>query len=550
MKIWKVMHSTIVCYMFWGALALSATPRTPEIFVQGARLRGANGLIFDRHDTLWIASNAQSVITAMDPETGEILKTFGYEQGVVTPDDLIFGPDDMLYFTSYFSGTISRLTRDGKVQKIAQVPGANPITISTDGRLFTAGFHFSNGLYELDYAGKKAPRPIVSNDANFMLNGMDFGPDGRLYAPRPLSSDIVRIDVNSGTWTTVVNLGGAGLAAVKFNSHGQLYALKWNNLGQNSSVMRPDEIIRVDTQTGKYEVMATVPPGPDNLAFDSHDRLYITGDFDGSITEVLNDGSMRIVSPGGMIAPGGIAILGESVFVADAMSLRQFNRQTGEPTGMQYGYDFSALHSPMTVAPDGDNLLLTSWFDNTVQIWNPQTNTSVETYEDFAVPLNAIRFQGDLIVAELGTNQVVRVNGVNPAERHTLCANLTVPLGLAATEKSLWVGDWGSGTIWQVIADGKLLDQPIPVATGLSRPEGLAVAADGSLLVVETGTGKLLAIHAEDGTRQVLAEGLAVGAPGPQGFPPAWLFNGVTRDSSGAIYITGDVANVIYRVIP
>lgn len=43
--------------------------------------------------------------------------------------------------------------------------------------------------------------------------------------------------------------------------------------------------------------------------------------------------------------------------------------------------------------------MLTSWFANVVEIWNPATGESIAAYHDFAVPLNAIRFQGDLIVA-------------------------------------------------------------------------------------------------------------------------------------------------------
>jgi hypothetical protein len=43
---------------------------------------------------------------------------------------------------------------------------------------------------------------------------------------------------------------------------------------------------------------------------------------------------------------------------------------------------------------------------------------------------------------------------------------------------------------------------------------------------------------------------LEVGAPGPEGYPPTWIFNGVAVGPSGAIYITGDVTNVLYRIWP
>jgi hypothetical protein len=48
-----------------------------------------------------------------------------------------------------------------------------------------------------------------------------------------------------------------------------------------------------------------------------------------------------------------------------------------------------------------------------------------------------------------------------------------------------------------------------------------------------------------------IAADLAVGvmgAPGPPGWPPTWLFNGVTVGQKGDIYVTGDNDNMIYRI--
>jgi glucose/arabinose dehydrogenase len=48
---------------------------------------------------------------------------------------------------------------------------------------------------------------------------------------------------------------------------------------------------------------------------------------------------------------------------------------------------------------------LSSSFDNAVQVWNPETREIVEEHLNFSVPISAIRFQGNLIVAELGNEQ-------------------------------------------------------------------------------------------------------------------------------------------------
>src|SRR5262245_9952505 len=77
------------------------------------------------------------------------------------------------------------------------------------------------------------------------------------------------------------------------------------------------------------------------------------------------DGLYEIDPNGGMILPGGVAVLprgrgSESVFVAGLFSLREFDAQTGRQRSIERvltGY--SKLISPVfTVAPDGNRLLL------------------------------------------------------------------------------------------------------------------------------------------------------------------------------------------------
>jgi hypothetical protein len=164
--------------------------------------------------------------------------------------------------------------------------------------------------------------------------------------------------------------------------------------------------------------------GLDNLAFDSRARLFVSSSQDGFIAEIAPDGKVRMVSGGGMILPGGVAVLprgrgGESVFVADLFSLRELDARTGRQRSIERGFTgYSKLVSPVfTVAPDGDRLLLSSSFGDTVQLWDPAAHAPMATY-DFAMPLNAIRFQGDLVVAELGSGSVIRARGCGEPRLH------------------------------------------------------------------------------------------------------------------------------------
>lgn len=532
-----------VVFLLLPAVMVLATPPAdaqggPTVLVAGSPMHGANGVMFDASDQLYISSAAGREIIVMDPETGEILDRLGPDVGVESPDDLTFGADGSLYWTAILAGEVGRLSPDGVVTNQPVALGVNPITFSDDGRLFVALDFLGDALYELDPDLVEPPRLIVENLG--FLNGMDWGPDGFLYGPLWLKGEVVRIDVDTRTITTVA--GGFGVpAAVKFDSQGRLY------VGDHLR----GEILRLDTETGSKEVVATGLPGLDNIAFDSHDRLFVANAQDGSILEVLPNGTTRTVSAGGMIAPIGAAVApradGESVFVADLHTLREFDGTTGEQRSIARGILGipGGITSPMTVSADGGNLVLSSWFGSAVQVWNPDTHEVVQ-HLDFPFPLNAVRFQGDLVVAGLAS--VVRVRAADPEARETLADGLATPAGLAATDDDLWVSEWGAGRVLQIVADGEALPEPVQVATGLSFPEGLAPTSGGSLLVVEAGAGRLSRIDQATGTVSTIAEGLQLGAEGAPSFPGIWGFNGVAVGPSGTVYVTGDIGNVLYRI--
>jgi len=251
----------------------------------------SNGITFDTDDILYVTSILNSEIVSMDRETGEVLQRLGADQGVTGPDDVTVAPDGTLYWTNYSSGEACRRA-DGTTT--CQFVGAfiNPITISDGGRLFaaTAMPIFSDALYELDPDLVQAPQRIFNNAG--MLNGMDWGPDGFLYAPSWTEANIFRIDVDSCDESescdreTIVDGTIAMPAAVKFDSRGNLYAL------DSSS----GEVLQVDTTTGSLTRIATLLAGLDNLAFDSEDRLFVSNIVTGLVVEVLTDGTTRIVS--------------------------------------------------------------------------------------------------------------------------------------------------------------------------------------------------------------------------------------------------------------
>ncbi len=500
-----------------------------SIIVRGGPIHMANGIFFDAQDRLHIASVLGGEITVMDRDSGRVIKRLRSEVGVEGPDDVTVAADGSIYWTDLITGEVGRLSPDGSTSKQFIAPGVNPITFSDDGRLFVALALFGDAFYEIDPNLQEPPRLIAENLGG--LNAFDFGPDGKLYGPLVSLGQIARIDIETGAIEILVE-GLSFNTAVKFNSQGQLYSN--NNPGVG-------EILRVDIEAGTTEKIAELPFGTDNLAFDSDDRLFVSNSVEGAIHEVMADGSVRTVREGGLVFPAGVAVMddgsgGETVFVGNFNHVSRFDGRSGEKMGIN-------VVSTYTVAVAGDHIISTNAPPGLVQTWDPATGAIGETLTGFALPTNAIAFGDDIAVAELGSNSVVLAS-----DRSVLATGIGVPVGLAEDGGDLWVGDWASGTVWKIAVAGQILANPIAVATGLSFPEGLAVDSDGSLLIVETGTQRLLRLDASTGRLSTVADELALGAPTVKGFFPHGMFNGVAVGSSGAIYVTGDIDNVVYRL--
>jgi sugar lactone lactonase YvrE len=516
--------------------------------ISGSPIHGANGLAIDQQGRLLVASAFGHELVALDPDTGRVLERIGpVVDGVDVggPDDVAVAPDGSICWTDLTAGNVDCLRTDGSVDSQFVAVGVNPIAFTPDGRLFVALAFFGDDLYELDPNLVDPPTLLMSGSGippwPDQLNGFDFGPDGLLYAPRPFSGpgEIVRIDVDADPVTMEVVASGFPAASVEFDPAGNLYA----NLPVTG------EVVRVDIETGATSHVAWLSPNLDNMTFDEAGRLYVSNSHDGSVVRILKSGQVRVLARPGLILPGGIAAIGggpdgsDRLYITNLWSLAEYSGRTGRFTSIDFNSHLGGtITTPWTVAADGANVIVTSVMANLVQIWDPAADTEVASWPDFAVPVNAIRFGADLVVAELGTHSIVRQTpgGI----RTTLTEQLYYPSGLAASGDDLWVSDWATGIVWRIVTDGS--PSMTPVATGLASPEGIAVEPDGSLLVVEAGAGRLTRIPTS-GAPEVLVDGLTLGAPGEPGFPPAWVFNGVTVGPSGAIYVTGDVDSAVWR---
>ena len=503
-----------------------------ETIATGANIAGANGIHFGPDGLLYITSVIGSDLTVIDPESGEEQRRYTAADGVIGPDDVAFASDGSVYWTSILTGEVAGFNPDGEKVIAAQLPpGANPITFSNDDRLFVSQCFLGTNLYELDRNGVTPPRLIADDlGPGCGLNGMDWGPDDRLYGPRWFVGEVLSFDVDTGE-RRVEATGFVTPAAIKFDSQGVLHVLDTGT----------GELVRV--VDGVNETVATLTPGLDNFAFDADDTPYISSYADGFIKRINDDGTITTLQPGGMSHPGGLAVIGNTVWVADVHALRGFDRNTGEEIITQRNVvGVGELGGSINLSADGDQLILTSWFDGDARIWDPQAEQRLDDIPGLAAPVAAVRYAGGLAVAEHLRAGVTLYGAEDPV---VLATDLPAPTGLYVAGDALYVSDRDRGEIRLIARNGEALEAPETIADGLDAPEGFVVAETG-IVVVEAAAARIVHLDA-DGKRRVLAE-MPAGSPGAPGLPPSQIFNGIAMDEDGNLFITGEASRVLYRI--
>jgi sugar lactone lactonase YvrE len=218
-----------------GAAKNITTPKSAKVekWVTGAKIMGANGLYFSPDDTLYAASVVSSAIMTIDTADGTI-SALPEETAklVVTPDDLAFNKHGTMCWTDITQGKVGCMEPDGSASIAATLsPGNNPITFSDDGRLFVGQCFFGHELYEVYLDSDKPPRLITDKlqdetqkNLPCGFNGMDLGPDGKLYGPRWFKHEVTQLNVDSGEFETYLT-GFDAPASVKFDAQGVMHVL-------------------------------------------------------------------------------------------------------------------------------------------------------------------------------------------------------------------------------------------------------------------------------------------------------------------------------------
>lgn len=511
-----------------------ASPIKVEIIATGAQIAGANGMALGPDGMLYVASVLGSNITVLDPDSGDVQRVYGATEGVIGPDDVAFSSDGAWYWTSIMTGEVAGFTVAGdKVIAANLTAGVNPITFSDDDRLFVAQCFFGVNLYEVDPAGAKPARLISDTlGPDCGLNGMDWGPDGRLYGPRWFQNEVVSFDVDAGSMRTEAT-GFNTPAAVKFDSEGRLHVLD-TGTGELFRMQGEDAVL-----------VAQLSPGLDNFEIDQEGRLFVSSFVDGFVKRVNVDGTITELMPGGMAHAGGITFHDGFMVVADLHSIRAFALDGQEAYTTRNVLGTGIMGGALNIASDDGQLILTSWVDGDVRLWDQAAQRQTWRKAGLAGPVAAVRFGAEVVVSEHGTGRVVGFDA-NGAEAAVYAEGLPAPTGLWSSGGDLFVSDRKLGQILQLAEAGAVLSPYRVVVSGLTTPEGFVVKGQ-DFVVVEADLGQVTRIKAK-GERLVLADVPAGSQAASLDQPPSQVFNGIAMDDAGGLYVPGESNRVLYKI--
>ena len=514
--------------ILFGFIGCTENKNQLELFVSGAEIAGVNGMHFGPDGYLYAASVTGSDISIIDTKTNKIIKRYDQSDGVIGPDDVAFNSKGEFYWTSILTGEVAGFDLEGN-KVVAGNPGigVNPITFSDDDRLFVAQCFFDNGLFEMDPSGINEPRVIFEKVDEFCgLNGMDWGPDGRLYGPRWFDNEVISVDVDTGDIRKEVS-GLNVPAAVKFNSKGDLFVL---DTGAGKVVKVTD---------GVKSDYAFIELGLDNLAINSDDVLYVSSYSEGNIMKV-SPNSVEEILPGGISHAGGIAVSGNDIVVADIQSVKAYSTIDGSESWNYKNVFRVSPHGANTAVSSFDNyVILTSWLDNHVKIMRPDTGEIVESFEGLNLPVSATKYNDQIAVALHGNKSIMLFNP-GTGEKEILADGFEAPTHVINYGEYLVVSDRSKGQVIRIDVNGNkeiLID-------GLDSPEGMAYK-DNALYIFEGNTGDIKKY--QNNQISVIASVM----PGSNALselqPPSVILNGLAIKGD-YLYISGELERSLFRL--
>lgn len=205
---------------------------------------------------------------------------------------------------------------------------------------------------------------------------------------------------------------------------------------------------------------------PESVLYDDTNDLYIVSNINGKPLDADNNGYIAKLSPDGKVvtakwieggknkvtlnAPKGLAIVGDTLYVADLDTVRMFDRKTGAPTG-EVKVPGAVFLNDLAATTDGRVLV-----------------------SDTGMKAGAKGFE------PAGTDAVYSIDKTKKLTTIAKSKDLGGPNGLYSAGEKTWVVTFGSGELYALDAKGKKSDvEKLPKG----MLDGIVALPGGDLLI-------------------------------------------------------------------
>ncbi|MEZ5007154.1 MAG: SMP-30/gluconolactonase/LRE family protein [Chitinophagales bacterium] len=259
-----------------------------------------NGITY-HDDLIWVTDLIGQSITAVDPQTGIMVKQYDFRSFNIGPDDLVFLEDGSTIWTAPIAGKVGKITTEGKIVVLAEEESSiNPITQNTvTNEIFIGQQDFGGDLKKIN-----PNSGLLTTVATELpsLNGFAFAEDNLLYAPlfnmdRLLDGygGIIKINTLTGLfedWEVSFpedpnKTKFKNTTAIKSDLNGSIYVLESTT----------PAVYKVNLDSGEAYRFGTLPSiAADNIALDENDNVYVTTFIQNIVFVFDKDGNRRKIT--------------------------------------------------------------------------------------------------------------------------------------------------------------------------------------------------------------------------------------------------------------
>ncbi len=230
--------------------------------------------IFDRHDNLYVTYSGTrgqqvpvSIFRVRPNGTRE-----PFSSGIVNPTSMAIDPQNRLYVSSRFEGTVYRVLPDGETEPFAHDLGvACGLAFADEGTLFVGDR--SGTIFKVDPAGRATTFALLP--ASVAAFHLAFGPDRALYVTGPTLS----------SYDVLYRIAGDGTVTTRYEGFGRPQGLAFDSSGT---------LFVVEALAGSSGLYRVPPAGAPELVLSGPGLVGVAFDVSGTLIVSSNDTAYRL----------------------------------------------------------------------------------------------------------------------------------------------------------------------------------------------------------------------------------------------------------------